>query len=102
MAEATFEQVFNVGTWQPIRNCPGRYALRGGDSHLTITAIAGREIEISEFRSEAARDTVLVAVLAGGGLISYRRADGSFVHTLNTQEGFARKLKQLGIELGVS
>ncbi len=102
MAEASFEQVFSVGNWQPIRNCPGRYALRGGDRRLTITAIAGREIEISEHRSGAAGDTVLVAVLAGGGLISYRRADGSFVHTLNTEEGFTRKLKQLGIRVGAS
>lgn len=65
---------------------------------MPVTAIAGQEIQVTEHRSEAARDTVLVAVLAGGGLISYRRSDGSFVHTLNTPEGFARKLKQLGIE----
>ena len=99
MAEASFEQVFSAWNWQPIRNCPGRYALRGGDRRLTTTAIAGREIEISEHQSGAALDTVLVAMLGGGGLISYRRADGSFVHTLNTEDGFARKLKQLGIEL---
>lgn len=102
MAKASFEQVFCAGSWQPIRNCPGRYALREVDRRLAITAITGQEIEVSEYRTEAARDTVLVAVLAGGGLISYRRTDGSFVHTLNTEEGFARKLKQLGIEVGDS
>lgn len=102
MTEASFEQVFSAWNWQPIRNCPGRYALRGRDPRLTIAAIAGREIEISEYRSGAAPDTVLVAALVGGGLISYRRADGSFVHTLNTEEGFARKLKQLGIDMEVS
>jgi len=48
---------------------------------------------------EKARDTVLVAPLDRGGVISYQRADGSFVHTLNTPEGFARKLAQLGIIL---
>lgn len=99
MSEASFEQVFSAWNWQPIRNCPGRYALRGADRRLTITAIAGPLIEVSEYRSAAAPDPVLVAVLTGGGLISYRHADGSFVHTLNTQEGFARKLKQLGIEV---
>jgi hypothetical protein len=99
MAKATFEQVFAAGNWQPIRNCPGRYALRGGDRRLPLTTITGRDIHVSEHRCEAARDTVLVARLAGGGLISYQHSDGSFVHTLNTQEGFARKLKQLGIEV---
>ena len=98
MSKASLEQVARAWNWQPIRNCPGRYALRGADRHLTVEAIAGGEIEVSEFQSAAARDTVLVAALAGGGLISYRRADGSLVHTLNTREGFARKLKQLGIE----
>jgi hypothetical protein len=36
---------------------------------------------------------------ADGGLISYARSDGSFVHTLATPEGFARKLAALGIDL---
>jgi hypothetical protein len=100
MTKATFEQVFSAENWQPIRNCPGRYALRGGDRRVPVTAIAGHETQVSEYRSGAARDTVLVVVLdGGGGLISYRHADGSYVHTLNTQEGFARKLKQLGIEV---
>jgi hypothetical protein len=42
---------------------------------------------------------VVVTPLIVGGLISYRRPDGTFLHTLNTAEGFARKLSDLGIEL---
>ncbi len=49
--------------------------------------------------SAAATDPVIVVQLEGGGLISYARPDGSFVHTLNTSEGFTRKLVQLGITL---
>jgi len=56
-------------------------------------------MEASEYRVEAAKDAVLVVELDDGGLISYRRADGSFLHTLNTTEGFRRKLTQLGIDL---
>ncbi|HWN98294.1 MAG TPA: hypothetical protein VNS63_03385 [Blastocatellia bacterium] len=97
MSNVSLEQIAGAWDWQPIRNCPGRYALRGA-VHLTVQEIAGCEIEVSEFQSAVARDTVLVAELAGGGLISYRRADGSLLHTLNTTEGFGRKLKQLGIE----
>jgi len=46
----------------------------------------------------AARDPVLVVAFRGGGL-SYLREDGTLMHTLNTSEGFYRKLRQLGIEL---
>ncbi len=46
----------------------------------------------------SARDHVVVMRLADGGLISYySRADGSWVHTANTQAGFRRKLADLGI-----
>jgi len=43
----------------------------------------------------------VVTPLVTGGLISYKRRDGTFLHTLNTAEGFARKLADLGIELPV-
>ena len=33
-----------------------------------------------------------------GGLISFRKDDGRYVHTLNTEEGFARKCRELGID----
>jgi hypothetical protein len=52
---------------------------------------------IVEHRAAGTRDTVLVARFADGGLISYLRADGTYVHTLNTCEGLERKLAQLGI-----
>ena len=48
------------------------------------------------YRIRAARDPVLVVELEGGGLISYLREDWT-MHTLNTSEGFCRKLRQLGI-----
>jgi len=51
----------------------------------------------SEHVSVTARDPVIVTPLEDGGLISYRKADGRFLHTLNTREGLDRKLRQLGI-----
>ena len=51
----------------------------------------------SEHVSATARDPVIVTPFDDGGLISYRKADGMFLHTLNTREGFERKLHQLGI-----
>ena len=51
----------------------------------------------TEHVSVNARDPIIVTPFEDGGLISYRRADGMFLHTLNTREGFERKLHQLGI-----
>jgi hypothetical protein len=34
-----------------------------------------------------------------GGLIGYKRIDGTFLRTLNTDEGLVRKLAQPGIAL---
>jgi hypothetical protein len=58
------------------------------------------DAKAEQFRIAAARDAVVVVRLSDGGLISYSRADGTYVHTLNTADGFARKLAQLGITLG--
>jgi hypothetical protein len=51
----------------------------------------------SEHACTTAKDSVIVTPFEDGGLISYRRADGTFLHTLNTREGVERKLRQLGI-----
>jgi hypothetical protein len=54
----------------------------GGSEHVCVTA----------------KDPVIVTPLDDGGLISYRKAEHMFLHTLNTREGFERKLRQLGIQ----
>lgn len=96
----TFAELLKTFAWRPIRNCPGRYVLRhGAENGLRVEELTGREAQVSEFRTSAARDVVLVAALDEGGIISYKRADGSLLHTLNTPDGFQRKLKQLGINL---
>ena len=93
----TFDELMNAWNWKPIRNCPGRYVLHDSRANLRPQEILGNEIEAKEYRVAGARDVVLVIELEEGGLISYRREDGSFLHTLNTHEGFRRKLAQLGI-----
>lgn len=99
MVNMTFAELMRTEKWIPIRNCPGRYKLVGADPKLSPQDLLGSSSRIYSFQVETARDVVLVAALDQGGLISYQRADGSFVHTLNTPDGFARKLSQLGIVL---
>lgn len=54
---------------------------------------------VTEHVVETAKDPVVVARFADGGLISYRKHDGTYLHTLNSREGLERKLQQLGIDL---
>jgi len=96
-APATFSALFDRWAWRPIPNCPGRYALSAGPVAAPPEDIAPGASDSSEHLSVAARDPVIVTPFDDGGLISYRKADGTFLHTLNTREGLERKLRQLGI-----
>ena len=94
----TFDELQSRWPWRPIPNCPGRFVLPPGHGALPPSEIASASIGVvTEHMIPAAPDPVLVAKFEDGGLISYRKPDGSFVHTLNTAEGFDRKLRQLGI-----
>ncbi|MDP3176533.1 MAG: hypothetical protein Q8M76_01435 [Spirochaetaceae bacterium] len=44
---------------------------------------------------QAAPDPVIAARIENGGLISFRKDDGTYLHTLNTVAGFERKLGRL-------
>jgi hypothetical protein len=93
----TFDRLMRALDWKPIAHCPGRFVLATpGD--LTPPDLVGPDVELGEFTTVHARDPVIVGRFADGGLISYRRADRRYVHTLNTPEGFERKLRQLGLE----
>jgi hypothetical protein len=92
-----FAAVFAQRSWVPIRNCPGRFGLAEGAVSYPPSAIVGDAPE-REFRVAATPDPVIVVQFEDGGLISYRRGNGFYVHTLNTADGLARKLAQLGID----
>jgi hypothetical protein len=94
-----FDELKAKWNWKPMHHCPGRYILGDADGILSPKDLLGHEIQLSEFRVDKARDIVVVARLGDGGLISYKRIDGMYLHTLNTVAGFERKLLQLGIEL---
>jgi hypothetical protein len=95
----TFDILAAQREWKPIHNCPGRYRLAGAPSDEAVEVLVGTGYTVSRFRVEGARDEVLVVRLDKGGVISYARPDGKYVHTLNDPEGFTRKLAQLGISV---
>jgi len=92
------EPIVDAALWRPMRGCPGR-SIWTGDDRLTPADLAGTGASVHILHSRTAPDPVHVVRLEAGGLISYAKADGRFVHTLNTPEGFARKLTQLGVAL---
>ena len=93
------DELLRTWDWHPIRNCPGRYVLAGSRIDISVQQVLAEDVVTMEYRVEAVPDAVLVVKLVDGGLISYKRHVGSFLHTLNTAEGFERKLSQLGIAL---
>jgi hypothetical protein len=95
----TFAEIAGRWSWREIAHCPGRFVLSGGPSWLSPEKIASGPPDVAEYRVAGAKDPVVVTCFSDGGLISYRRPDGSFVHTLNTREGLERKLRALGIRL---
>jgi hypothetical protein len=95
----TFRELESRWSWRPIPGCPGRWVLSAGPSHVPPEDMVSRDVRIAEHRVAAVKDPVIVVSLDDGGLISYRKPGGTFVHTLNSREGFERKLRQLGIDL---
>jgi hypothetical protein len=73
--------------------------LIGARFDLTPEELLCAPLKLYEFDVETARDRVIVARFGEGGLISYKRADGTYLHTLNDPEGFSRKLDELGIAI---
>jgi len=93
----TFHDVQKLGDWIPIRDCPGRFVWQGASPKTSLAAWLGPGVAVQKFHSPKARDTVWVAPLDDGGLISYCRPDQTWTHTLCTASGFSRKLAQLEI-----
>jgi hypothetical protein len=91
-----FDEIMSRWPWRPIPNCPGRFVLSSGSLAPSEIVPAATGV-VTEYVIPATADPVIVAEFEDGGLISYRKPDGSFVHTLNTVDALDRKLRQLGI-----
>ena len=96
---AELERLFWIHRWRPLAGCDGRYSARGRQlTTLSLAALCSEwrvAASSAVFRcSEAGlRDAAdCVRLKGGGGLITYSKADGAHVHTLNTDSGLARKL----------
>jgi hypothetical protein len=94
MYEPSFHELLSSFPWRPMRGCKGRYLLPGGPTTSSPQQLFG-DLAFQELHSELAPDRVIVATVCGGGIISYAKEDGTFIHTLGDSEGFGRKLAAL-------
>ena len=91
--------------WKEIRNCPGRYTTRRRDlarwppERLLAAALGAAAPQTSLWRHSSSTSDAIHAVrfAGGGGLLTYARSDGKFVHTLNTESGLLRKIAALRV-----
>ncbi len=94
-----FARIHTQWAWRPIPTCPGRFILVDDDDRRPIHVLVPGAYEVQTFHVSGIRDRIAIVAFAqgDGGLISYLRPDGTILHTLNTADGFDRKLRQLGI-----
>ena len=90
------EELMQAWHWRPIPGCPGRFVFQGALTTSIEELVGALPVQVY---SGKARDRVAVVRFPEGGLITYCRHDGTLLHTLNTEDGFRRKIGQLAISL---
>jgi len=104
---ALLETLWCYCEWKEIRNCPGRYTVRRRrdlarwpPERLLAAALGGNVPPVSLWRHGSSTSDAIHAVrfAGGGGLLTYARSDGKFVHTFNTESGLLRKIAALRIK----
>ena len=103
---ALLQALWDYCEWKEIRNCPGRYTVRRRrdlarwpPERLLAAALGAAAPQTGLWRHGSSTSDAIHAVrfAGGGGLLTYARADGAFVHTLNTESGLLRKIAALRV-----
>ncbi|UJR32425.1 hypothetical protein I4U23_019887 [Adineta vaga] len=100
--EFSFDKLFKLYSWKEIKNCPGRYLLNKEDNQRLHTVLPNEflnnQTSIHIFTSEMCPDRIHIGKFINGGLLSYEKSDGTYVHTLNNSSGLTRKMNHLNIQ----
>ncbi len=103
---ALLQALWDYCEWKEIRNCPGRYTIRRRrdlsrwpPERLLAAALGAAAPQTSLWRHSSSTSDAIHAVrfAGGGGLLTYARADGTFIHTFNTESGLLRKIAALRV-----
>eukprot|EP01080_Neovahlkampfia_damariscottae_P005551 gene5551-9370_t len=98
-----FEEAAKAWKWSEINNCPGRYVLETFEEKEKLKKVPTKEIVKNGkeffFKSKNCKDDIVIILFEDeGAILTYIRKNGDFCHTLNTQSGLTRKMKQLEIK----
>lgn len=91
----TFDTVLARFPWREIRDCPGRFVMRPKRADLTPAHVVGAAVPIETFDADETPDRIALARFPGGGLLSFGKPDGTWIHALNTESGLSRRLARL-------
>lgn len=98
MEKLRIEKLLTEWSHVAIHGCPGRFIVDDPKAAQWFSALLLSDVRVRCFSSPKARDPVFILPLEDGGIISYQKEDAQFLHTLNTFEGFQRKLKALDLQ----
>ena len=102
---AELQRLWQLHPWKPIGGCDGRFVLRSEVLSACSLQDLCRDWQIATCtpvlrcceaeRDEGADAADCVRFVGGGGMLTYAKRNGVFVHTLNTESGLARKLQSM-------
>lgn len=94
----TVAELLRRWDWEEMTSTPGRFRLVHPGPQPPVAELLGADVPLRTVESVASPDLIVLAEFEDGGLISYKRGDGTWVHTLNTLARYRRRLWELGIE----
>lgn len=89
-------QLLQRGPWQRMNENELRWQWTG-PRQMTARELLGNAAEIHVFPSVNRRDTISVCLLSDGGVISYARDNGDWIHTLNGLSDLRYKIYELNL-----
>ena len=94
------ERIYQREQWRPIPGCDGRYVYRGPRRSSVLENEPHKLVRLRE--ASESEDGIVVGLLrGGGGVLSYEKFSGVFVHTLGTASGLIRKVAALNMTTAI-
>ncbi|WP_013627194.1 hypothetical protein [Rubinisphaera brasiliensis] len=95
-AEIACAEVLAKGTWERMDGDQVRWVWKG-DRNVSPRDLLGEQADLQLFPSVSGSGSIAICVLDDGGLVSYEREAGQWLHTLNGVSAFRYKVYELNV-----
>jgi hypothetical protein len=85
-------------SWEQMSGQQGRFVLADASDPPSLGALTGDGVPSRRVPSISGGDEIHLVPFDDGGLISYLRENGQWLHTLNTPRAFKRRVWDLGLD----